>query len=150
MLEESPRLVDLNLRDNALRAAGARAIAGAIRARSLASAKRATTVVHGVRPLSLVRLDLSNNGISDKGGAALCANCKTKEVEVYYSKVKHLAKCEQLHHQTFVQCQRIMGDNFKDVLGIARDSPMYYQMKKVQRDLKEAKETVARFDVLAR
>lgn len=47
-----------------------------------------------------------------------------------------------------MQCQRITGDNFKDVLGIARDSPVYYQMKKAQRDLKEAKETVARFDAL--
>ena len=36
---------------------------------------------------------------------------------------------------------------YKDVLGIARDSPIYYQMKKVQKDLLEAKETLARFDV---
>ena len=46
-----------------------------------------------------------------------------------------------------VQCQRITGDSYKDVLGIARDSPIYYQMKKVQKDLHEAKETLARFDV---
>ena len=32
------------------------------------------------------------------------------------------------------------GDNYKDVLGIARDSPIYYQMKKVQKDLNEARE----------
>jgi hypothetical protein len=40
-----------------------------------------------------------------------------------------------------------LGDNYKDVLGIARDSPIYYQMKKVQKDLNEARETISRFGV---
>ena len=40
----------------------------------------------------------------------------------------------------------MQSDNLKDVLGIARDSPLYYQMKKVQIDLKEAREQLARFD----
>ena len=48
--------------------------------------------------------------------------------------------------QIFVAAQRVQSDNFKDVLGIARDSPLYYQMKKVQIDLKEAREQLARFD----
>ena len=46
-----------------------------------------------------------------------------------------------------VQCQRITGDSYKDVLGIARDSPIYYQMKKSKKDLQEARETLARFEV---
>jgi len=41
----------------------------------------------------------------------------------------------------------VLGDNYKDVLGIARDSPIYYQMKKVQKDLNEARETISRFGV---
>ena len=48
--------------------------------------------------------------------------------------------------QIFVAAQRVQSDNLKDVLGIARDSPLYYQMKKVQIDLKEAREQLARFD----
>jgi len=40
----------------------------------------------------------------------------------------------------------VQSDNLKDVLGIARDSPLYYQMKKVQIDLKAAREQLARFD----
>ena len=48
--------------------------------------------------------------------------------------------------QIFVAAQRVQADNLKDVLGIARDSPLYYQMKKVQIDLKEAREQLARFD----
>ena len=39
----------------------------------------------------------------------------------------------------------MQADNMKDVLGIARDSPLYYQMKKVQIDLKQAREQLARY-----
>jgi len=79
---------------------------------------------------------------------ALCPNCKPKEVEVYLSKLQHLAQCEKLFWQTSVQCQRITGENMKDILSIARDSRIYYLLKKAQKDLKEAKETVARFDAV--
>jgi DNA polymerase delta subunit 1 len=80
-------------------------------------------------------------------GVALCASCEPKETEVYMKKLQHYGQLERLFWQTMVQCQRITGDSYKDVLGIARDSPIYYQMKKVQKDLHEAKETLARFDV---
>ena len=86
--------------------------------------------------------------MSDKaGGAALCTGCKPREVEVYLSKLRHLQQCEKLFWQTSVQCQRITGENYKDVLGIARDSQIYYLMKKAKKDLKEAKETLDRFNV---
>ena len=78
-------------------------------------------------------------------GLALCGSCKSKEVEVYLSKQQKLADAEKAFWQTFVMCQRISGDLHKDAVGIARDSPIYYQMKKAQKDLKEAKDTVARF-----
>ena len=89
--------------------------------------------------------------ISDKqaaeDGAALCGNCKPREAEIYLNKLATLQQCEKLFWQTQVQCQRITGENFKDVLGIARDSQIYYLMKKAKKDLKEARETLARFDV---
>ena len=75
----------------------------------------------------------------------LCSNCVPQTVEIYYTKLQHLAHCERRCWQTLVQCQRIVGDNYKDVLGIPRDSPIYYQMKKVRKDLNEAQEIVARF-----
>jgi DNA polymerase delta subunit 1 len=84
-------------------------------------------------------------GGKDAASAAVCMSCKPRETEIYYSKLRNLAECERLFWQTAVACQRITGDNFKDVLGIARDSPIYYQMKKAQKDLNEATETVARF-----
>ncbi|EOD33882.1 putative DNA polymerase POLD1 [Emiliania huxleyi CCMP1516] len=82
-----------------------------------------------------------------KSGGALCANCTHREAEVYMEKLRHLSACEKRFWQIMVQCQRITGDNYKDVLGIARDSPIYYQMKKVQKDLNEARETISRFGV---
>ena len=77
---------------------------------------------------------------------ALCGSCKPREAEVYLGKLAQHQACEKLFWQTFVQCQRITGDNYKDIIGIARDSPIYMQMKKAQKDLKEARETLARFD----
>ena len=78
--------------------------------------------------------------------AALCINCKPREAELYLGKLAQLQQSEKLFWQIFVVAQRVQSDNLKDVLGIARDSPLYYQMKKVQIDLKEAREQLARFD----
>ena len=89
----------------------------------------------------------SLSGGKKAGSVALCPSCESRESEVYFEKLQHLAQCEKLYWQTFVACQRITGDNYKDVVGIARDSPMYFQMKRTQKDLKEARETLARFDV---
>jgi DNA polymerase delta subunit 1 len=86
--------------------------------------------------------------LSDSGGA-LCRNCLPREAEVYIGKLQQLQQCERLFWQIFTAAQRVQADNLKDVLGIARDSPLYYQMKKVQKDLKEAREQLARFDVVA-
>jgi len=80
-------------------------------------------------------------------GAPLCASCKSREAEVYCVALQKVCECERMFWQTWVQCQRISGDNYKDVLGIARDSPLYYQMKKTQKDLVAAQETLARFEV---
>ena len=86
-------------------------------------------------------------GAKDVAGNALCMSCKPKEVEIYYSKLQHLANCERFFWQTAVQSQRVTGHNFSDVLGIGRDSPLFYQMRKARKDLKEAQETLTRFDV---
>jgi len=82
-----------------------------------------------------------------KSGGALCASCSHREVEVYMERLQHLSACERRFWQITLQCQRITGDNYKDVLGIARDSAIYYQMKKVQKDLKEARDNISRFGV---
>lgn len=76
---------------------------------------------------------------------ALCPACAPRKVEVYLSKVQAYGAAEKAFHETLVTCQRVTGDNYKDVVGIARDSTLYYKMKKVRKDLKEAQEVLARF-----
>lgn len=88
----------------------------------------------------------SNLDEKKQDGAALCINCKPREAELYLGKLAQLQSTEKFFWQIFVAAQRVQSDNLKDVLGIARDSPLYYQMKKVQIDLKEAREQLARFD----
>jgi DNA polymerase delta subunit 1 len=82
-----------------------------------------------------------------QAGGALCASCESNLTAVYHAKLQQLAHAERMFHATFVQASRITGDNYKDVIGIARDSPIYMMMKKAQKDLKEATDTLARFGV---
>lgn len=84
-------------------------------------------------------------GSGVNGGTALCVNCKSREAEVYLMKQQQLLRCEEFFWRTSIECQRITGCSYKDVLGIARDSPIYYQMKKALKDVNEARETIARF-----
>ncbi|KAL1529097.1 hypothetical protein AB1Y20_000057 [Prymnesium parvum] len=76
---------------------------------------------------------------------ALCHNCKSKEVEIYYSKLSNVQDCEQLFSRLWTQCQRCQGDLHKDVLCTSRDCPIFYKRKKVQKELKDASETLLRF-----
>ena len=85
-----------------------------------------------------------------KGDAgALCLNCKSREVEVYLAKLQQSAQVERMCWATAVQCQRITGDNYKEILGIARDSRIFYVKKKAEKDFQEAQATLARFDTCA-
>ena len=81
--------------------------------------------------------------------AAVCVSCEPREGEVYLQKLAHLQGCERLFWQTMVECQRITGTIHKEVIGIARDSQIYYMLKKAKKDLTAAKETMARFEVAA-
>ena len=79
------------------------------------------------------------------GEKALCPSCKAKQVEVYYSKLSSVQECEQLFSRLWTQCQRCQGDLHKDVLCTSRDCPIFYKRKKVQKELKDARETLLRF-----
>jgi len=76
---------------------------------------------------------------------ALCAGCKEREPELYVSALSNVTQCETMFWLAQVECARVSGHNYKDVIGIARDSPLYYQMKKTQMDLSAARKTLARF-----
>jgi DNA polymerase delta subunit 1 len=79
------------------------------------------------------------------GEAALCHNCKSKEVEVYFGKMQATVEFERLFARLWTQCQRCQGDMHKDVLCTSRDCPIFYKRKKVQKDLSAARETLSRF-----
>ena len=86
------------------------------------------------------------SAISDKAeDQSVCTGCIDRKGEIYLGKMKQLSECEKLFWQLSMACQRISGDSLKDVIGIARDSPLYYRMKKSEKDLKEARETLTRF-----
>jgi DNA polymerase delta subunit 1 len=77
---------------------------------------------------------------------ALCAACEPKQMEVYCTKLKTVQSCEQLFSRLWTQCQRCQGDLHKDVLCTSRDCPIFYKRKKVQKDLRDAKDVLRRFD----
>lgn len=55
--------------------------------------------------------------------------------------------CERSFNSLWTQCQRCQGDMHKDVLCTARDCPIYYRRKKVQKDMTDAYVVVDRFEL---
>ena len=83
------------------------------------------------------------------GQTAVCHNCYHKMAAVYLSALANQREAERVFWLTHVECQRVSGDFHKDVIGIARDSPLYYKMKKTQKDLAAATLELKRFEVAA-
>ena len=86
------------------------------------------------------------HAVSEEEDGALCAACEPKQMEVYCTKLKTVQSCEQLFSRLWTQCQRCQGDLHKDVLCTSRDCPIFYKRKKVQKDLRDAKDVLRRFD----
>ena len=83
------------------------------------------------------------------GQTAVCHNCYGKMAAVYMTALSNYAECERVWWLTHVEVQRVSGDFHKDIIGIARDSPLYYKMKKTQKDLAAATLELKRFEVAA-
>jgi len=107
---------------------------------------KATPTTGGLMKFAKVTLQcLGCKSVLSGGETALCANCRPKEVEHYYSKLQAVTECESLFSRLWTQCQRCQGDLHKDVLCTSRDCPIFYKRKKVQKDLKDSREVLARF-----
>lgn len=83
----------------------------------------------------------------DGADAMLCAHCVPKRPGLY---LKHLAQANE--HETkfselWTQCQRCQGSLHQDVLCTSADCPIFYMRKKVQKDLNDSIETLARFSL---
>eukprot|EP01098_Paradermamoeba_levis_P015839 TRINITY_DN8274_c0_g2_i1.p1 TRINITY_DN8274_c0_g2~~TRINITY_DN8274_c0_g2_i1.p1 ORF type:complete len:1057 (+),score=317.15 TRINITY_DN8274_c0_g2_i1:150-3320(+) len=82
-----------------------------------------------------------------KGEKTLCAYCKKREFEIYYSKLGKVNNLEQQFASVWTECQRCQGSLHKTVLCTSRDCPIFYMRKKIQKDLKDAIDTLDRFQI---
>eukprot|EP00698_Gefionella_okellyi_P019960 TRINITY_DN6205_c0_g1_i1.p1 TRINITY_DN6205_c0_g1~~TRINITY_DN6205_c0_g1_i1.p1 ORF type:complete len:1093 (-),score=275.65 TRINITY_DN6205_c0_g1_i1:45-3323(-) len=77
----------------------------------------------------------------------VCASCKVHEPSVYHKTVAKVAHFEAVYAKAWTQCQRCQGSLHQDILCTSRDCPIFYMRKKVQKDLKDAQETLDRFNL---
>lgn len=77
---------------------------------------------------------------------SLCAHCKPREAEIYTAKALEVAQHEAVFNKLWTCCQRCQGSFHQDILCTNRDCPIFYKRKKVQKDLKDAHDALARFD----
>jgi len=81
----------------------------------------------------------------DEADGTLCGHCKHREAEVYRRQLALVNASEEKFARLWTQCQRCQGSLHQDVLCTSRDCPIFYMRKKVQKELKEATDELARF-----
>jgi DNA polymerase delta subunit 1 len=81
------------------------------------------------------------------GETTLCGHCKLRETEVYRRQLGIVNENEDKFARLWTQCQRCQGSLHADVLCTSRDCPIFYQRKKVQKDLADATSELARFSI---
>ena len=65
----------------------------------------------------------------------------------YRVKLAVMNEYEAKFARLWTQCQRCQGSLHQDVLCTSRDCPIFYMRKKVQKDLADASEQLARFNL---
>jgi DNA polymerase delta subunit 1 len=70
-----------------------------------------------------------------EGDVTLCAHCAPKAADVYRKQLAVVSDNEDKFARLWTQCQRCQGSLHADVLCTSRDCPIFYQRKKVQKDL---------------
>lgn len=79
------------------------------------------------------------------GRSALCAHCKPRESDFLQRSLATVNDLQETFGRLWTQCQRCQGSLHQDVLCTSRDCPIFYRRKKVQKDLKEAEDLLAKF-----
>jgi DNA polymerase delta subunit 1 len=82
-----------------------------------------------------------------KGEATVCSHHAGREAEVYLRQLGLVKEHEGKFSELWTQCQRCQGSLHQDVLCTSRDCPIFYMRKKVQKDLKDVTDELARFDI---
>jgi DNA polymerase delta subunit 1 len=88
---------------------------------------------------------ISDKDMKAAGGQSLCANCKSKEGEIYIEKLNTLTSHQGVFNQLWTECQRCQGSFHQDVICSNKDCPIFYKRKKVQIDLTAAQEALDKF-----
>ena len=76
----------------------------------------------------------------------VCDDCKEAEPIIYQKLIHCTSKAESEFAAAWTQCQRCQGSVHQTVLCTARDCPIFYRRKKVQKDLTDLQETLDRFN----
>lgn len=77
----------------------------------------------------------------------LCPACVQHEDAIYRKKLGAVNEYEEKFSKLWTQCQRCQGSLHSDVICTSRDCPIFYMRKKVQKDLKDATDELARFNL---
>ena len=79
--------------------------------------------------------------------AAVCSNCKPRETELYFDKVRRVSEAEMEFNRLWTCCQRCQGSLANDVLCSNQDCPIFFKRKRAQMDAEDANHVVQRFDL---
>ncbi|KAL3894169.1 MAG: hypothetical protein SGCHY_005433, partial [Lobulomycetales sp.] len=81
-----------------------------------------------------------------KVDTGVCRNCAPNIAEIYQENLDKMNRLEVRFGRLWTQCQRCQGSLQSDVICTSQDCPIFYMRKKVQKDVVEATNTIARFD----
>lgn len=81
----------------------------------------------------------------ETGADTLCGHCKHKEGEIYLKTLGTVNDYEMKFSRLWTQCQRCQGSLHQDVICTSKDCPIFFMRKKIQKDLNDATEQLARF-----
>lgn len=78
--------------------------------------------------------------------STVCSSCEPYQLEIYQKTIQCISKLEFDFSAAWTQCQRCQGSLHQDVLCSARDCPIFYRRKKVQKDIMDSQEMLDRFE----
>lgn len=81
-----------------------------------------------------------------KGERAVCQYCKENTDVIYYKQLELHNEMELKFSRLWTQCQRCQESMHQDVLCTSKDCPIFYMRKKAQKDMKDAADTLERFN----
>jgi DNA polymerase delta subunit 1 len=81
-----------------------------------------------------------------KGEQVVCSYCRPDIETYYYRSLANNNELEVKYSRLWTQCQRCQGSIHQDILCTSRDCPIFYMRKKVQKDMKDVADTIAKFN----